>query len=65
MDVILLDGILREGDRIVLCGLSGPIVTTIRTLLTPQPLSELRVKGEYVKHSHIKAAMSVKIVANV
>ncbi|UVC49861.1 translation initiation factor IF-2 [Theileria orientalis] len=64
VDVILLDGILREGDKIVLCGLSGPIVTNIRTLLTPQPLSELRVKGEYVKHTMIKAAMSVKIVAN-
>ncbi|BAM39893.1 translation initiation factor IF-2 [Theileria orientalis strain Shintoku] len=64
VDVILLDGVLREGDKIVLCGLSGPIVTNIRTLLTPQPLSELRVKGEYIKHTMIKAAMSVKIVAN-
>lgn len=63
VDVILLSGTIKEGDKVVLCGMSGPIVTTIRTLLTPQPLAELRVKGEYVKHQSIKAAMGVKLVA--
>ncbi|ORM40835.1 Eukaryotic translation initiation factor 5B [Babesia sp. Xinjiang] len=64
VDVILISGTIKEGDKVVICGLSGPIVTTIRTLLTPQPLAELRVKGEYMKHTSIKAAMGVKIVAH-
>ena len=29
LDVILINGALREGDRIVVCGLSGPIITQV------------------------------------
>mmetsp|Transcript_553 Transcript_553/g.735 ORF Transcript_553/g.735 Transcript_553/m.735 type:complete len:1277 (-) Transcript_553:100-3930(-) len=64
IDVVLVNGILKEGDTIVVCGLSGPIVTTIRALLTPPPMKEIRVKTEYVHHKEIKAAMGVKITAN-
>jgi len=44
IDVILVNGVLQEDDTIVVCGLNGPIVTTIRALLTPPPMQEIRVK---------------------
>lgn len=63
VDVVLVNGRLREGDRVVVCGLNGAIATNVRALLTPQPLKELRVKAAYVHHKEIKAAQGVKIVA--
>lgn len=47
VDVILVNGKLREGDTIVLAGVDGPVVTQIRSLLMPQPMRELRVKVSY------------------
>jgi len=61
--VVLVNGILKVGETIILQGFNGPIVTQVRALLTPQPMKELRVKSEYVHHQKIKGAMGIKIAA--
>ena len=50
IDVVLVNGMLHEGDQIVVCGLNGPIVTNIRSLLTPHPL-KVRVYCESVSYT--------------
>ncbi|KAL1543141.1 photosystem II [Salvia divinorum] len=63
IDVVLVNGVLHEGDQIVVGGMQGPIVTSIRALLTPHPMREFRVKGTYLHHKEIKAAQCIKIAA--
>ena len=64
LDVILVNGSLRVGDTIVVCGFAGPIVTNIRALITPQVCRELRAKGDLVFHEEVHAACGVKIAAH-
>lgn len=63
IDVVLTNGVLKVGDTIVISGMNGPIVTTIRALLTPQPMKEMRVKGDYIHHEKLKGAIGIKISA--
>jgi translation initiation factor 5B len=42
VDVVLVNGTLREGDTIVVSTMEGPVVTNIRALLTPPPNREMR-----------------------
>lgn len=63
IDVVLVNGLLKVQDTIVLQGLNGAIVTQVRALLTPHPMKEMRVKSEYIHHQKIKGAMGIKIAA--
>lgn len=65
MDIVLVNGTLKEGDTIILSTLDGPITTTVRSLLTPPPNREMRIaKNDFVHHPSISGAVGVKIVAH-
>ena len=64
MDVIIYDGILRRGDRIIIGGIDAHIDTRIKALLEPLPLNEMRDKKTKFKGvKEITAATGVKISA--
>jgi len=64
VDVLVVNGYVREGDKAVFCTLNGPIVTEIRGLLTPPPSREMRIKSEYIHHKEVKGALGVKVIGN-
>jgi len=63
IDVVLVNGRLKFGQTIVLTGTEGPIVTTVKALLTPSKMQDLRVKCGYTEHKELMAAQGVKIAA--
>ena len=61
IDVILVNGTIKVGDKIVVGGLFGPIKTTVKIILLPHPMKEMRVKCEYERHDQISGAIGVKL----
>lgn len=63
LDVILYEGELEVGDTIVVGSRGNPIVTKIRALLKPRPLSEMRAEEKFKQVKKVVAASGVKIAA--
>ncbi|MGM5482350.1 MAG: translation initiation factor IF-2 [Nanobdellota archaeon] len=64
LDVIIYNGKIRKGDTIVIGGINEPIVTKVRSLLEPKPLSEMMdKKSKYKSIEQANAATGIKIAA--
>jgi translation initiation factor 5B len=63
IDTVVYDGVIRNGDTIVVGGQNEPIVTEIRALLQPRPLEEIRTEKQFEKVAAVGAAAGVKIAA--
>ena len=55
-NVILLDGIIKQGDSIVVAKRDSVVVTRIKSLLLPKPLDEMRDPRD--KFRHVKMVIS-------
>ncbi len=55
-NVILLDGILKQGDSIVVAKRDSVVVTRVKSLLLPKPLDEMRDPRD--KFRHVKIVIS-------
>jgi translation initiation factor 5B len=63
IDTVVYDGTVRTDDQLVVGGLPEPIVTTVRALLQPKPLSEIRGESEFEQVDAVAAAEGVKVAA--
>ncbi len=63
IDVILYDGMLREDDTLVVGGRDGPVTTSIKALLEPRPLQEIRDEDAFDPIDAVSAAAGVKVAA--
>ncbi len=62
IDVILYDGQISKGDYLVVGG-EEPLVTTVKALLKPRELGELRVEKKFSYVDQVFAASGIKISA--
>ncbi|UCF44669.1 MAG: translation initiation factor IF-2, partial [Candidatus Bathyarchaeota archaeon] len=65
LSIIIYDGVLQKDDLIVVGGKEKPITTTIRAVLVPKPLDEIRdPRDRFSSVNCVFAAAGVKIVAS-
>ncbi|TLN08751.1 translation initiation factor IF-2, partial [bacterium] len=64
LNAIIYNGVLRQGDTIVLAGKDKPIIVKVKALLVPKPLDEMRApSGRFSLVDEVPAAAGVKIAA--
>jgi translation initiation factor 5B len=63
-NVILLDGVLKHGDSIVIAKRQGAIITKIKSILLPKPLDEMRdPRDKFRPVEQVVSAAGLKITS--
>ena len=63
-NVILLDGILKHGDSIVIAKREGAIITKVKSILLPKPLDEMRdPRDKFKPVDQVISAAGLKITS--
>ena len=63
LDVILYNGSIKKGDRILVGTREEPIDTNVKALLKPAPLEEIRIGKAFQRVEQVYAAAGIKIAA--
>jgi len=64
IDMILYDGVISKGDRIVVGSFDGPQASKIRALLLPKPMNDtMDPEDKFQSVNSVVAAAGVKVVA--
>jgi translation initiation factor 5B len=64
LDVILSNGTISIGDKIVVTTQDGIKVSTIRNIFTPPPLAQDRHKVTWVSNKSIRASQGIRIIGS-
>lgn len=63
-NIILIDGVLKQGDRVVVAKRDNAIVTKVKALLLPKPLDEMRdPRDKFRPVDNVVAAAGLKITS--
>lgn len=63
-NIILIDGVLKQGDWVVVAKRDNAIVTKVKALLLPKPLDEMRdPRDKFRPVDHVVAAAGLKITS--
>jgi translation initiation factor 5B len=63
-NVILLDGILKHGDSIIIAKREGAIITKVKSILLPKPLDEMRdPRDKFKPVDQVISAAGIKITS--
>ena len=65
INAVIYDGVLKQGDDILIGAVGEPIETKVKALFEPVALAEMRdKKAKFTKVKEVTAAIGVKILAN-